>query len=102
MIDSSSGGGKPWLLDKVYVIKSGLVFRAHPPTKVVNNGQTVTWDARGRKLRLTPQSEFSKIDQVADDVVTAVIMTSEPYFEYEMTCDDDPVQGNSPPVIIIE
>lgn len=102
MIDSSSGGGKPWLLDKVYVIKSGLVFKAQPPTKVVTNGQTVTWDARGRSIRLTPQKELTNIIQVSDDVVTAVVQTTEPYFDYEMTCDGSPVEGNSPPVIIVE
>jgi hypothetical protein len=102
MIDSSSGGGKPWLLDKVYVIKSGSVFRAQPPTKVVNNGQTVIWDGRGRTLKLTPQMEFAKITQVADDVVSALIQSDEPFFEYEMTCDGNIVEGNSPPSIVVE
>jgi hypothetical protein len=103
MIDNTTSGGKPWLLDKVYVIKAGAVFRAQPPTKVVNNGQTITWDAKVGKLELAPQPEFTNIIYGAGNTtVSATVNSSRPYFDYSMTCDGAPVEGNSPPNIVIE
>ncbi len=46
-------GNKPWLLDKVHVILSNGTYRAQPPSKVVQNGQTIIWDAHGKPLKLT-------------------------------------------------
>ena len=102
MIDTNSGGGKQWYLDSVYVIRTGDVARAQPPTKVVNNGQKVTWDGRGSKLALTPQPELTQITQVAPDIITAIVNTTQPFFTYTMTCDGFPVIGNSPPIIVVE
>ena len=101
MVDS---GGKPWLLDKIYVIKSGSVFRAQPPTKVVNNGQTVTWDGRGGTLAFTdpPPAQLTNVKQPAKDIITATVASTDPFFEYSMTCNGFPVEGNSPPIIIVE
>ena len=95
-------GGKPWLLDTIYVIKSGTDYKAQPPTKVVNNLQKVTWDGRGKQLELKPQTGLRDISPNPATTITAIVDTSLPFFEYTMLCDGLPVQGNSPPVIVVE
>jgi hypothetical protein len=100
--------GKPWLKDTVYVIQTGPVidpvFRAQPPTKVVNNGQIVTWKAKkGNALDMKDQYGFTDISVDPSGIVTAkVAALPGDIFEYTMTCNGSRVEGNSPPVIVVE
>jgi hypothetical protein len=94
---------KPWMQDKVHVIKSGDTYRAQPPTKVAQQKQDICWDALGGKLELEPQAGLDNYRYSADQtqVTATVVAEVGTYFEYVLKCDGHEVQGNSPPVVIV-
>jgi len=94
---------KPWMLDKVHVIKSGDTYRAQPPTKVAQQKQDISWDALGRKLEMAPQDGLDDIRYNADrtEVTATVVAPVGTYFEYVLKCEGHEVQGNSPPGVIV-
>jgi hypothetical protein len=103
-IPSKAVGPRPWLLDTIHVIKSGNVYRAQPARKPVEYLQEVCWDGRGGILELPPQPGLRDIVYNADHTMVTAIVSADPGtdLEYLLKCDEHVVEGNSPPVIIVE
>lgn len=103
-IPSKAVADRPWLLDPVHIIKSGSVYRAQPPSKGVQYEQEVCWDGMGRVLELPVQPGLRDIVYNDTRTMVTAIVCADPgtYFEYFLKCDGHVVEGNSPPVIIVE
>lgn len=94
---------KPWMQDKVHVIKNGDTYRAHPPTKTAQPKQDICWDSMGKELELAPNSGLANYRYNANrtQVTATVVAEIGTYFEYALKCDGQDVQGNSPPVVVV-
>jgi hypothetical protein len=95
---------KPWMQDKVHVINSAGIYRAHPPTKVVQQKQDICWEAFDKELELAPQPQLDnyRYNDTRTQVTATVVAPAGSYFEYVLKCDGQEVQGNSPPVVVVD
>jgi hypothetical protein len=89
--------------DKVHVIRSGATYRAQPPSKAAQQKQDICWEAFGKKLELAPNPGLADYRYNPDQsqVTATVVAPVGTYFDYELKCDGQVVEGNSPPVVIV-
>jgi len=105
-MDDSMPPSKPWQLDKIYIVDANGTFRAQPPTKVIQAGQTITWDGLKQRLEFVDDAggRLANIQYTNNNTVATAKVNAPTgdFFQYNLLCKGLPVQGNSPPVIVVE
>lgn len=99
---------KQWRDEAIWVVNHGdakkPLYKASPAVKIVTPDQDVTFSTDGCSLTVNPNPDlFSNIGAPGTTVEVHISKAAKRgAYRYDATCNGSPVEGNSPPVIIVD